>query len=407
MLFYNIKTRAEEVSFRWAAEHGIGSDGGLYFPKQLPVITFENPKFNDAIGLNTETCGFVDRSVKIMQSLIKGSFEPEIIDHMIRSAFNFPIHLKQVDDKIFALELFHGPTLAFKDFGARFMAQALSEIIKEADKKMTIITATSGDTGAAVAHAFHNLPNIQVIVLYPHKKISEIQEQLFCTLGGNVRTFAVRSDFDACQSLVKQSLTDDGMKSLGLNSANSINISRVLAQSLYYYEAIAQLNSQKCGQKCDIISVPSGNFGNLTAGLIAQRMGLTVGHFIAATNANDTVPRYLNDGQWKPNSTVATLSNAMDVSRPNNWPRIEEMFINMDIHKAISGVSISEDRTKEAMRELYGLGYIADPHTSVAYAGLKNKLQVGQGVFLATAHPAKFKQSVDEILGIDLPSHSP
>ena len=216
-----------------------------------------------------------------------------------------------------------GPTLAFKDFGGRFMAQALAAV--RGDGKITILTATSGDTGAAVAHAFYGLENINVVILYPKGKISPLQEKLFCTLGGNIRTVAINGDFDACQALVKQAFDDAELRqAIGLNSANSINISRLLAQVCYYFEAVAQLLKEKRDNV--VVSVPSGNFGNLTAGLIAKTLGLPIKRFIASTNANDTVPRYLESGNWAPKATVATLSNAMDVSRPNNWPRVEELF---------------------------------------------------------------------------------
>jgi threonine synthase len=270
-----------------------------------------------------------------------------------------------------------------------------------ASEPITIVTATSGDTGAAVAHAFYNVPNVTVNILYPYKRISELQEKMFCTLGGNIKTFAVEGDFDDCQALVKQCFADETL-GLNLNSANSINISRVLAQSMYYFEAVAQLPVWDNV----VISVPSGNFGNLTAGLFAKQMGLPVSAFVAATNANDTVPRYLNDGTWAPNNTIATLSNAMDVSRPNNWPRIEELFAKQkkSMAEVLRSTSVTEEQTKKAMQELCELGYIADPHSAIAYQGLKETLRTGEvGVFLCTAHPAKFKESVDAILNIDLP----
>jgi threonine synthase len=328
----------------------------------------------------------------------------DIIGECIQSAFNFPIQLKKVTDNIFALELFHGPTLAFKDFGARFMAQMLAEINKNTvnQKPIRIITATSGDTGAAVAHAFYGVPNLEVAILYPYQRISELQEKMFCTMGGNIHTFAVKGDFDACQALVKQCLQDDALTDrYRLNSANSINISRVLAQSLYYFEALAQM-----GGACHAISVPSGNFGNLTAGLLARQMGLNVRSFIAATNSNDTVPRYLATREWAPNDTVATISNAMDVSQPNNWPRVEEIFVKNkeNLHDVVHGVCVSEAETKQAMCELNDIGYLADPHSAIAYKALKDTLKPSEnGVFLCTAHPAKFKQSVEDIVGIDVP----
>ena len=301
----------------------------------------------------------------------------------------------------YALELFHGPTLAFKDFGGRFMAQCLTAVSD--GKKITILTATSGDTGAAVAHAFYGLPNIEVVILYPKGKISPLQEKLFCTLGGNIRTIAVNGAFDDCQALVKQAFDDEELKqAIGLNSANSINISRLLAQVCYYFEAVAQLPAEKRDQA--VIAVPSGNFGNLTAGLIAKALGLPVKRFMVATNANDTVPRYLRSGSWDPKATVATLSNAMDVSRPNNWPRVEELFKvkGWDLATLASGAR-SDEQTRDALKRLYAQGYLCEPHGAIAWDLMQSELQPGEaGIFLCTAHPAKFKESVEEILGIDV-----
>lgn len=394
MQFYNLKCENEQVPFAEAITQGMASGGGLYFPHSLP-------HFHDIQQLLDND--FVTRSAFIMKSMLSDEMSADVIDRCVEEAFNFPIHLKQITDTIFALELFHGPTLAFKDFGARFMAKMLAEINKNSinQKPIRIITATSGDTGAAVAHAFYGVPDLEVAILYPHQRISDLQEKMFCTMGGNIHTFAVEGDFDACQSLVKQCLKDkDLLHKYRLNSANSINISRVLAQSLYYFEAVAQMK-----RECHAISVPSGNFGNLTAGLFARQMGLPVHSFIAGTNVNDTVPRYLKSGKWAPNDTIATLSNAMDVSQPNNWPRVEELFARSkeNLSAIVRSVSVSEIETKQAMRELKDLGYIADPHSAIAYKSLKSMLKPGEnGVFLCTAHPAKFKNSVEEILGIDV-----
>ena len=277
--------------------------------------------------------------------------------------------------------------------------QAFSE-----NKKVTILTATSGDTGAAVAHAFHGIDNIEVVILYPKGKISLLQEKMFTTLGGNIRTIAVEGTFDDCQSLVKQSFEDKELKeTIGLNSANSINISRLLAQICYYFEAVAQLYRQKGNEalKDIVVSIPSGNFGNLTAGLFAKALGLPIKRFIAATNANDTVPRYLQTGEWTPNDTVATISNAMDVSNPNNWPRVEHMLkAGLVEQDCVSSVSIDEEQTQMAMIQLAKLGYISEPHAAVAYRALQyNATDTEFGVFLGTAHPAKFKEIVESTLG--------
>jgi threonine synthase len=282
------------------------------------------------------------------------------------------------------------------------MAQMLTHI--SGDKPVTILTATSGDTGAAVAHAFYGLKNVRVVILYPKGKISPLQEKLFCTLGGNIETVAIDGDFDACQALVKQAFDDEELKvALGLNSANSINISRLLAQICYYFEAVAQLPQEARNQL--VISVPSGNFGDLTAGLLAKSLGLPVKRFIAATNANDTVPRFLKDGKWAPNATQATLSNAMDVSQPNNWPRVEELFRRKIWRLGDLGyAAVTDETTKETMRELKAVGYTSEPHAAIAYRALRDQLNPGEyGLFLGTAHPAKFKESVEAILGETLP----
>ena len=268
---------------------------------------------------------------------------------------------------------------------------------------MTILTATSGDTGAAVAHAYYGQPGIEVVVLYPKGKISPLQEKLFCTLGGNVHTVAVEADFDCCQQLVKQTFDDEVLKrELGLNSANSINIARLLAQVCYYFEAAAAVENVRNM----VLSVPSGNFGNVTAGLIARAIGLPYKRVIAATNVNDTVPRFLASGQWDPNPTVTTITNAMDISLPNNFPRVLELGERhgLNLEQLLSSTSLNDVQTREAMRVLYSRGYLADPHTSLAWAALNESLRGDEeGVFLCTAHPAKFIEVIEETLDIEIP----
>ena len=393
MNLYNIKHPEEQVNFAQGVRQGLGKDQGLFFPEVLP-------KFDDIDALLA--LPLVERSQKILGALIGDELPRETLNKMVVNAFTFPAPLACVNDDIYALELFHGPTLAFKDFGGRFMAQALSAVRGEG--KITILTATSGDTGAAVAHAFYGLENINVVILYPKGKISPLQEKLFCTLGGNIRTVAIESDFDACQALVKQAFDDAELRqAIGLNSANSINISRLLAQVCYYFEAVAQLPKEKRSEV--VVSVPSGNFGNLTAGLIAKTLGLPIKRFIASTNANDTVPRYLKSGKWEPNATVATLSNAMDVSRPNNWTRVEELFKRNGWSLSDLGSdTLNDAETEAALKAQYAEGYLCEPHGAIAYQVLKDQLQAGEtGIFLCTAHPAKFKESVERILDIELP----
>lgn len=393
MQLYNIKHNEEKVNFAQAVRQGLGKDQGLFFPAEIPQLA----NIDELLALP-----LVERSQKILSALIGDEIPTDVLNQMVKNAFTFPAPVVKVDDNIYALELFHGPTLAFKDFGGRFMAQALAAV--RGDGKITILTATSGDTGAAVAHAFYGLENIDVVILYPKGKISPLQEKLFCTLGGNIRTVAINGDFDDCQALVKQAFDDVELRqAIGLNSANSINISRLLAQVCYYFEAAAQLSQAQ--RENLVVSVPSGNFGNLTAGLIAKALGLPIKRFIAATNANDTVPRYLTSGNWQPNPTVATLSNAMDVSRPNNWPRVEELFKRKGwALNELHSQARSDRETEQTLAQMYQQGYICEPHGAIAYDVLKQDLQAGEtGLFLCTAHPAKFKESVERILQIELP----
>ena len=364
MKLYNLKDHNEQVSFAQAVTQGLGKNQGLFFPHDLPE--FSLTEIDEMLKLD-----FVTRSAKILSAFIGDEIPQEILEERVRAAFAFPAPVANVESDVGCLELFHGPTLAFKDFGGRFMAQMLTHIA--GDKPVTILTATSGDTGAAVAHAFYGLPNVKVVILYPRGKISPLQEKLFCTLGGNIETVAIDGDFDACQALVKQAFDDEELKvALGLNSANSINISRLLAQICYYFEAVAQLPQEARNQL--VVSVPSGNFGDLTAGLLA---------------------------------TQATLSNAMDVSQPNNWPRVEELFRRKIWQlKELGYAAVDDETTQQTMRELKELGYTSEPHAAVAYRALRDQLNPGEyGLFLGTAHPAKFKESVEAILGetLDLP----
>ncbi|HCZ9270337.1 threonine synthase [Vibrio alginolyticus] len=397
MKLYNIKENDEQVSFGQAVRQGLGRNQGLFFPSELP-------KFEDIDALLAED--FVSRSTKILSALIGDELTEEQVNALVDAAFQFPAPINQVRDGVYALELFHGPTLAFKDFGGRFMAQSLAAVSDGG--KITILTATSGDTGAAVAHAFYGMEDINVVILYPKGKISPLQEKLFCTLGKNIHTVAIDGDFDACQALVKQAFDDSALREeIGLNSANSINISRLMAQICYYFEAAAQMSKQE--REKLVVSVPSGNFGNLTAGLLAKALGLPIKRFIAATNANDTVPRYLETGKWEPKPTVATTSNAMDVSQPNNWPRIEELCRVKEWGLETLGKgAVSDEQSAQSVKDLHALGYLCEPHGAIAYRVLEEQLQDGEtGLFLCTAHPAKFKEVVDDILESDIELPAP
>lgn len=395
MELVNLKDASDVVSFSQAVKRGLGKHQGLYFPTAIPKLA------------NIDTLlekPFVERSIEVLHALIGDELGEGVLNEIVEQAFDFPAPVEKITDKVYSLELFHGPTLAFKDFGGRFMAQCLSRISQ--GKPVTILTATSGDTGAAVAHAFHGIENINVVILFPKGKISPLQEKLFSTLGGNIHTVAIESDFDACQSMVKQAFDDPEVREgLHLNSANSINISRLMAQVCYYFEAVSQIPEEERDEL--VFSVPSGNFGNLTAGMIAKAMGLPIKRFIAATNLNDTVPRYLKTGEWAPKATVATMSNAMDVSQPNNWPRIEALIERGYLDKAcLRGESVDEQYTQMAMRQLAQSGYTSEPHAAIAYRAVSHDLQEQEkGVFLGTAHPAKFRETVENVLGqpISLP----
>ena len=392
MNLLNIKHPAEQVNFREAVLRGLGSGQGLFFPERFSRL----PDVEDLLQED-----FVPRSAAILGHLIGDEIETATLQRMVASAFDFPLAVPALDERIRALELFHGPSLAFKDFGARFMARCLAEF--HDGGPMTILTATSGDTGAAVAHAYFGQPGIRVVILYPRGKISPLQEKLFCTLGGNVHTIAVDSDFDTCQRLVKESFEDEQLQAgLGLNSANSINIARLLAQVCYYFEAGAAV------ERLDrtVLCVPSGNFGNVTAGLVARAIGLGYRRIIAATNVNDTVPRFLESGRWDPNPTVETLTNAMDISLPNNFPRVLELGERhgLPLDRLLSSMALDDEETREAIRRLHARGYLADPHSALAWSALQRSLEPDEnGVFLCTAHPAKFLEVIEDTLEIEMP----
>ena len=392
MKFYNLRKNSQVVDYSEAVRKGLGEDQGLFFPKTISPLS----NIDELLELSSK-----ERNFEILKPFVKDNLNDEQLHDVIEKTFRFPAKLVSVSNNISCLELYHGPTLAFKDFGANFMANCLKYFSD--GEKITILTATSGDTGAAVAHAFYDIKNIEVVILYPKGKISELQEKMFTTLGGNIRTVAIKGTFDHCQSLVKQSFNDrELVEEIGLNSANSINISRLLAQVCYYFDAVSQLAKDK--RKQIVVSVPSGNFGNLTAGIIAQLLGLPIKRFIATTNVNDTVPRYLETGEWDPKDTIATLSNAMDVSEPNNWPRIEYLIETGQFERNnLIGAVVDEIETEASLKSLHKLDYLSEPHAAVAYKGLVDSLSNDEnGVFLGTAHPAKFKESVDNILDLDI-----
>lgn len=392
MKLYNLKDHREQVDFETAVKLGLGRQQGLFFPVKLPII--HSDELSEILKMD-----FITRSTEILSKFIYHEISKSELHKHVKKAFSFKHPIKtKITENIHCFELFHGPTLAFKDFGARFMAQMIL-LLNKKNESVTILTATSGDTGAAVAHAFYGMKNVRVIILYPKGKISELQEKLFCTLDKNIKTISINGSFDDCQKLVKEAFNDKKLKELiGLNSANSINISRLLAQICYYFEAFSLISEEQ--RKNLVIAVPCGNFGNLTAGLLSKSLGLPIKSFIACTNSNDTVPRFLKNGVWDAKKTVSTISNAMDISQPNNWTRIEELFHRKKWNlKELRFGSVSDSSTKETLKELFELGYISEPHAAIAYRLLRDQLKKNEfGLFLGTAHPAKFKNTVEKIL---------
>lgn len=402
MKYYSTSNRKLEVALREAVIQGLAPDGGLFMPEQIPVLP---DSFFEALP----QLSFQEIGYEVANLFLKCDVPDADIHRMVNHTLQFDAPLVHVHDQIHSLELFHGPTLAFKDFGARFLSGLLGYFAQQQDREITILVATSGDTGSAVANGFYNVPGTRVVVLYPSGKVSEIQEKQFTTLGGNITALEIDGTFDDCQRLVKQAFGDTELKQkLFLTSANSINIARLLPQSFYYFRAFAQLKIQN---KRVVFSVPSGNFGNLTAGLLAKRMGLPIHQMIAATNANDIVPNYLESGIFSPRASQATISNAMDVGNPSNFVRMQRLYQNdfEQLTVDVKGCRFSDDQTREAMKNVYrDQHYLMDPHGAIGYLGLQQYLQKDDtvGIFLETAHPAKFKDVVEESISdtIELPA---
>ncbi|OGF64377.1 MAG: threonine synthase [Candidatus Fischerbacteria bacterium RBG_13_37_8] len=392
MKCYSTNNKNHHVTFADAIMKGMAEDNGLFMPEEIPLLP---QNFFSTL----HTLPFEEIAFQVSEKFLSDDFSASELRHMIDHALNFKIPLVKLSENLYALELFHGPTLSFKDVGTRFLAQLLSHFVSRTKQKLIILVATSGDTGGAVAHAFHKVPLITVIVLYPKGMVSAFQEKQFTTLGNNIVAIEVSGTFDDCQKLAKTAfLTPELNQKLFLSSANSINIGRLIPQTFYYFHAYAQLKNAGL-PVC--FSVPSGNLGNLTAGLIAKRMGLLVSKFAAPTNRNDSFPRYLEAGTFQSAATIKTISNAMDVGNPSNIQRIFDLY-NHEVERIrqdIVSESFSDDQTRQAMEELQRLyGYKADPHSGIGYLGLKEvpEYQSGKtiGIFLATAHPMKTKVQV-------------
>ena len=400
MKYYSLNHNAPKVSFQEAVIQGLATDKGLYFPENITPLSADF--FENIENLSHEEIAFEAIKQFVGDEIPETKLKEIIADTL---CFDFPV--VPVENGIYSLELFHGPTMAFKDVGARFMSRCLGYFNKDKkDNKNTVLVATSGDTGGAVASGFLGVAGVEVIILYPSGKVSDIQEKQLTTLGQNIKALEVDGVFDDCQDMVKKAFLDESLKHKGLTSANSINIARWLPQMFYFFFAYKELKKQN---KKLIFSCPSGNFGNICAGIIAKKMGLPVHHFVASTNVNDTVPRFLVDGNYNPKASIATISNAMDVGNPSNFIRIQEMYNNdLDqFKKDFSSYSFTDAETTIAMQDIYkSNSYIAEPHGAVGYLGLKKELALHEnaiGIFLETAHPIKFLDVVEPTLNVTLP----
>ena len=400
MKYYSTNKNAPDATLEEAVVKGLAADRGLYMPaeiKKLPVSFFEE----------IDKLSFQEIAYRVADAFFGSDIPAETLKQIVYDTLSFDVPAVKVKDDIYSLELFHGPTLAFKDVGARFMARLLGYFIRKEDKKqVNVLVATSGDTGSAVANGFLGVEGIHVYVLYPKGKVSEIQEKQFTTLGNNITAIEVNGTFDDCQALVKSAFMDKELNEhMQLTSANSINVARFLPQAFYYFYAYAQM--KKLGKADNlVICVPSGNFGNITAGLFGKYMGLPVKRFIAANNRNDIFYQYLKTGIYSPKPSVATIANAMDVGDPSNFARIYDLYggSHEAITKEISGETYTDEQIRETVQAVYNeTGYLLDPHGACGYRALAEQLQPGEtGVFLETAHPAKFLQTVESIIGVEV-----
>lgn len=394
MNYYSLNHISPKASFKEAVVRGIAPDRGLYFPESITALPKE---FLDNIAsFSNEEIAF-----NVIQQFVGDEIPEEKLKKIISETVSFDFPVVKIKDKIATLELFHGPTMAFKDVGAKFMAKCLEYFNRDSNEEVTVLVATSGDTGGAVANGFLNAKGVKVVILYPSGKVSDIQEKQLTTLGNNITALEVDGVFDDCQEMVKSAFLDEEI-TRKLTSANSINVARWLPQMFYFFFAYKQAQAE--GKEL-VFSVPSGNFGNICAGLMAQKLGLPIKHFIASTNVNDTVPNYLKEGKYEPKPSKATISNAMDVGNPSNFIRIQELFGKelSSLKEVFSSYPFTDDQTREAMKLIYKESdYVADPHGAVGYLGLKEyKLSNNElGIFLETAHPVKFLDVVEETLPV-------
>lgn len=395
MKYYSLNRKAPEATFKEAVISGIAPDKGLYFPVNRKPL--DKGFFDRIEQLSNEEIGF-----QLIEQFVDGEIPDQRLKEIIKETLCFDFPLVKIYPDVFALELFHGPTMAFKDVGARFMARCLSYFNQYENDEVTVLVATSGDTGGAVASGFLGVKGVKVVILYPSKKVSEVQEKQLTTLGQNITALEVDGTFDDCQAMVKNAFMDAAINDkIKLTSANSINVARWLPQMFYFAFAYKQLVDKN---KKLAIAVPSGNFGNICAGMMAQQLGLPIDHFIAATNSNRVVPNYLETGNYMPSRSVQTISNAMDVGDPSNFIRIQQIY-NCDLNllrENLSSCSFSDDQTRNAMKSVYKqTGYILDPHGAVGYLGLETYRKINPdtlGIFLETAHPVKFLEVIEPVI---------
>jgi threonine synthase len=399
MNYYSLNNKSHKVSFEEAVIQGLAPDRGLYFPENTTPISEDF--FKTIENRSNQEIAF-----EVIKQFVGTEIPESDLKQIIEETLCFEFPCVQVEENVYSLELYHGPTMAFKDVGARFMSRCLGYFNRNSDKKVTVLVATSGDTGGAVASGFLGVKGVEVVILYPSGKVSDIQERQLTTLGQNIKALEVDGVFDDCQDMVKKAFLDESLQHKNLTSANSINIARWLPQMFYFFFAYKQLKKRN---KPLIISCPSGNFGNICAGVLAKRLGLPIDHFVASTNANDTVPQFLKSGIYTAKPSIATISNAMDVGNPSNFIRIQEMYNNdlSAFEKDFTSISYTDEETLFEMKNIFtNSGYIAEPHGTVGYLGLKHEMQnhhSAVGVFLETAHPIKFLDVVEPTLNIKLP----
>jgi threonine synthase len=401
MQYYSLNKQSPNVDFKTATINGQAPDKGLYFPENIPQLSKE--WFEDIANKTNEQIAY-----DVIQPYVGDAINVADLQEIVKETINFEMPLVKITDIIFSLEMYHGPTLAFKDIGARFMSRCLKHFVKDSKKKVTVLVATSGDTGGAVANGFYNVAGVEVVILYPSGKVSSVQEKQLTTLGNNIKALEVKGSFDDCQAIVKQAFLDVEInEQLFLTSANSINVARWLPQQFYYFFAYKQWKLLHNTEP--VVSVPSGNFGNICAGLLAKASGLPIKHFIAACNSNSVVPHYLVTENYEPKMAIPTISNAMDVGNPSNFVRIMQLFQQQfeTIKNNITGYEISDEATKETLLQVYkNEKYLLDPHGAVAYNALENYLQKNKnekGFIIETAHPVKFYDVVEPIINKQIP----